>query len=229
VTVATRTTALEADPWATDAPPMAAPEQAPTEGSEAARLELRSYKAEDADQAVMCLAAEVDRLDDTVAAWADQHLESLDYTGPAELIAWLQATKARLGVMEAYLARELGRTEGCPDLIVLPDGRHAEVVKGKDRKAWNHDAWKADVLNTLVAEVAPTVRLIDTETGEEWDASLIGSLIARAQAVHGSAAPKVTALKPLGLAADDYCESFPGPYAVKVSTPSDSTPTTTKD
>jgi len=226
VTVATRTTALEADPWATDAPPMAPAEQAPTEGSEAARLEVRSYKAEDADQAVMGLAAEVDRLDDTLAAWADQHLESLDYTGPAELIAWLQATKARLGVMEAYLARELGRTEGCPDLIVLPDGRHAEVVKGKDRKAWDHDAWKHDARRAVLETRGVPAELIDPTTGMAVN---VPDLLAAVQAVHGSAAPKVTALKPLGLAADDYCESFPGPYAVKVSTPSDATPTTTKD
>ena len=226
MTVATRTTALEADPWATDAPPMAPAEQAPTEGSEAARLEVRSYKAEDADQAVMGLAAEVDRLDDTLAAWADQHLESLDYTGPAELIAWLQATKARLGVMEAYLARELGRTEGCPDLIVLPDGRHAEVVKGRDRKGWDHDAWKHDTRRAVLETRGVPSELIDPTTGMAVN---VPDLLAAVQAVHGSAAPKVTALKPLGLAADDYCESFPGPYAVKVSTPSDATPTTTKD
>ena len=227
MTVATRTTALEADPWATDAPPMAPAEQAPTDAQLAERWEQRQDQAEDADRAVLSLADAVTMLDDTLAGWADHHLDSLDYTGPAELIAWLQATKARLGVMEAYLARELGRTEGCPDLIVLPDGRHAEVVKGRDRKAWDHDAWKRDVRAALLASHSVTnPELIDPDTGAEVN---VAALLSAVQDVHGSTAPKVKSLRELGLAADDYCESFPGPYAVKVSTPSDSTPTTTKD
>jgi len=226
VTVATRTTALEADPWATDAPPMAPAEQAPTEDPQEL-AERRLSAAILVDTAVVALAEDVEVLDKSLAGWADYQLESLDYTGPAELIAWLQATKARLGVMEAYLARELGRTEGCPDLIVLPDGRHAEVVKGKDRKAWDHDAWKRDVRAALLASRSITnPELIDPDTGAEVN---VAALLSAVQDVHGSTAPKVKSLRELGLAADDYCESFPGPYAVKVSTPSDATPTTTKD
>jgi hypothetical protein len=128
--------------------------------------------------------------------------------------------KARLGQAEAYVARELGRMDAVPEVIELPDGRTAQVNKGRDRKEWRHDDWKRDVRLAVLKAHDVGEHLVDVVTGEPVD---VLDLFAKVQAVHGSAAPKVTALKPLGLAADDYCTSSPGPYSVRISTPTDTT------
>lgn len=158
---------------------------------------------------------------DDLATAMDGHEDDLEYGVLAETVAWLQDMRRDLGVAEAYVARQLGRMVGCPDVIDLADGRRAEVLKGKDRKEWRHDDWKRDVRVAVLSQAnVSDAGLVDVQTGETVDAS---ALLAAVQAVHGSAAPKVTALKPLGLSADDYCTTGPGPYAVRISAPAATT------
>jgi hypothetical protein len=196
----------------------------PTETAEA-RKARQVAAQERLGHAMNHMAMAQHEFSDDLATAMDGHEDDLEYGVLAETVAWLQDMRRDLATAEAYVARQLGRMIGCPDVIELPDGRRAEVLKGKDRKAWQHADWQRDVRNAIVDSregwdlVAYRVSQMDG-TSEDVDVS---DLIAQAQAVHGSAAPKVTALKPLGLAADDYCESVPGPYSVRISAPATTT------
>lgn len=208
----------QGDDWATEAQ---AKVNATLEKPEV-REALQSIAADNAARAMRMVADGLGDLDAALPRAMERLTDDLDYGSLAETVAWLQAMKARLGQAEAYVARELGRMDSVPEVIELPDGRTAQVNKGKDRKEWRHDDWKRDVRLAVLkaAEVDPEHDVVDLETGAFVD---VADLLARVQAVHGSAAPKVTALKPLGLAADDYCTSSPGPYSVRISTPTDTT------
>lgn len=168
------------------------------------------------------LAGGVTELDATLADVTQAFTDGLDYPALAEMVAWLQSLRAKLGEAEAYVAREMGRLDGCPEVITLPDGRHAQVMKGRERKEWRHDDWKRDVrlkITDTFSDLLPEY-LVVPETGEQVSMKpMFLEAIAQAQAVHGSTAPKVTSLKALGLAADDYCTSGPGPYRVSISAP----------
>lgn len=178
---------------------------------------------------MLMIADGMDELDRALPRAMERLTDDLDYGPLAETVAWLQAMKARLGVAEAFVARELGRMDGVPEVIELPDGRTAQVNKGKDRKEWRHDDWKRDVREAVLEQVtaawseAPEILTEDGEVATLPLGQIVTTAMANVQAVHGSAAPKVTALKPLGLAADDYCTSSPGPYSVRISTPTDTT------
>lgn len=158
-------------------------------------------------------------------ALADR-LNVADLVATADLIQWF---RRRLGTAEAWVARETGHltaAEAASEKTgTLPDGRPYEVLRGANRKSWDHAGWQHDVRQAVVKAVAgdDQVLLLDAATGEPLDASL-ADLLTQVQAVHGSTAPRVTALKALGLKADDYCESSPGPYAIKITAPS-TTPT----
>lgn len=212
----------QGDAWATG-PVGGIPETAPRETAYGRRL--RQERGQDLTGRAMALIAEgVNDLDRGLPGSTEALTDDLDYGALAETVAWLQAMKARLSQAEAFVARELGRMDSTPEVIELPDGRTALVRKGKERKEWRHDDWKRDVRLAVVraAEIDVEHDLVDAETGQFID---VLDLIAKAQAVHGSAAPKVTALKPLGLSADDYCTSGPGPYSVQISAPEASTTT----
>lgn len=157
---------------------------------------------------------------DTLLADAARYLaEGFNVDALAELAGKVADLKRGLAVAEAFLARETGkaaaemnRREG-----TLPDGRHFAVKRGAIRKAWDHLNWKRDALNAIVND-ANGFSVVDQITGEEQDApAFVGAFIAKAQEVHGSTAPRVTALKALTLDPDDYCTSTPGPYAVIIT------------
>lgn len=174
------------------------------------------------------ITAGIDAVDATLVP-AVEHLllDTLDYTAVAETVDWMQRTRARLATLEAYVTRELGRDAGHPDVITLPDGRRAEVLKGKDRKEWRHEDWQRDV-RQAIAGTMPVVAVVNTATGEftvDAAGSVLQEAIAKAQAVPGAGAPKVGALKSLGLNADDYCASYPGPWALKITAPNTESPT----
>lgn len=192
----------------------------PTETAEA-RKARQVAAQERLGHAMTQMAMAQREFSDDLATAMDGHEDDLEYGVLAETVAWLQDVRRDLATAEAYVARQLGRMIGCPDVIDLSDGRRAEVLKGKDRKAWKHADWQRDVRVAVLSQAnVSDAGLVDAQTGETVDPS---ALLAAVQAVHGSAAPKVTALKPLGLAADDYCETFPGPYAVRISAPASTT------
>lgn len=199
----------------------------PTETAEA-RKARQVAAQERLGHAMNHMAMAQHEFSDDLATAMDGHEDDLEYGVLAETVAWLQDMRRDLATAEAYVARQLGRMIGCPDVIELPDGRRAEVLKGKDRKAWKHEDWQHDVRTEVLVRFSEQHPdgLLDPATGETHDViTLVAPLIRQAQAVHGSAAPKVTALKPLGLAADDYCESVPGPYSVRISAPATTTTT----
>jgi hypothetical protein len=193
----------------------------PTETAEARKARQQAAQSR-LGFAMMALASAQAEISADLATAMDGHEDDLEYAVLADTVAWLQDVRRDLATAEAYVARQLGRMIGCPDVIELPDGRRAEVLKGKDRKAWKHADWQHDVRVAVIkaAGLEPEAEIVDAENGQFVD---LPSMLAAVQAVHGSAAPKVTALKPLGLAADDYCETFPGPYAVRISAPASAT------
>lgn len=209
----------QGDDWAAVAP---APPTKPRESAKA--RQARQAKAADGmGQAMHWCAAGIKALNDTLASGIEGHVDDLQYDVLADTVAWIQDQRRLLGEAEAYVARELGRMDGTPEIIELADGRRAEVMKGKDRKEWRHDDWKRDVRAAVLEQVvatwseAPEVLDEDGEVATLPLAQIVTTAMANVQAVHGSAAPKVTALKPLGLSADDYCTTGPGPYSVRIS------------
>lgn len=133
----------------------------------------------------------------------------------AGLVAVIQDMRRDLAATEAYLAREVGRDDMAPREGTLPDGRLFSVKKGQDRKAWDHDAWKAAVREAVLSQVGLRFA-VDPNTGEQVDLQQVANMV---QNVHGSTAPKVTEMKRLNVDPGDYCETVPGPWAVKISAP----------
>jgi hypothetical protein len=209
----------QGDDWATEP----AEPKAPALSAEERRR--RQVIAQDRlGRSTQLIALALDSYDKALAGATEAFTDDLDYGALAETVAWIQAVKGRLGQSEAFVAREMGRLDGCPEIVELPDGRVATVMKGRERKEWRHDDWKRDVRAAVIksAGLALDAEIVDAENGTFVD---LPDLLAKVQAVHGSAAPKSTALKPLGLSADDYCTSGPGPYSVRISTPTDTTTT----
>lgn len=207
------------DDWATTP----APEREPAWVAETGD---RTENVETFSQALYAITAALPDLEGPgSAAFVNGALESLEYSAVADFIVWAQDVRRRLALIESWAARELGRDVGCPDTIDLPDGRTVEVLKGKDRKAWRHDEWQRDARVAVVGETMFHA-YADAETGELVDLTpVLLDVAARVQAVHGSTAPRARSLKALGLNADDYCETYPGPYNLKVCAPAP-TPTT---
>lgn len=166
---------------------------------------------------------------------ASATLEPIDQ---AAAIALVQDLRKRLGQVEQDLAITLGKAEG-QHQGNLPDGRQFTLKRTAERKAWEHEDWKRDARRQVVkstldriilaaTEMAgePVPYVVDTETGEEVElASVLHRAITEAQEVHGSTAPRSTALKRLGLYASDYCESSPGGWKFDAIAPKPQTET----
>jgi hypothetical protein len=213
----------QGDDWATQAPSApATPAETPQE-----RQERQEHAQDNLAVAIYEITRAVSDLNANLAGAMEQHTDDLNYEALADTAAWIQDLRRTLGEAEGYVARELGRMDATPEIITLSDGRTAQVLKGKDRKEWRHDDWKRDVRAAVIASSDDLAALTFVNYDGEVlpQADVLQPLLAQVQAVHGSAAPKVTALKPLGLSADDYCTSYPGPYSVRISAPEASNPT----
>jgi len=184
----------------------------------------RSGKAGDPLRTVNALsriAEDVRRLDRYAAGAADVMLQALKGPEVLAMVALVQDQRRALAEVEAILARQVGRDGSTPFEGTLPDGRAYKLRKGADRKAWDHAAWQRDVRAQVMSGL-DDVSLVNVETGEPANLKeLVQPLLEGVQRAHGSAAPKTTALKPLGLSADDYCETVPGPWSVAVMRPGD--------
>lgn len=138
----------------------------------------------------------------------------LDHEQTSDLVSIAVAladVRRRLAQIEALIARQVGRSD-VDNEGTLPDGRAYTVRRGANRKAWDHAAWKHDVRQAILSGIGLD-DVYDQNTGEHVD---LMALLAAAQDVHGAGDPKVTALKALGLTADDYCEVTPGSWSVQV-------------
>ena len=174
-----------------------------------------------------------------VEEWRDAsaHLEP---QAQADAVALVKDLRQRLGNVEADLATTLGKAEGNHQGY-LSDGRMFTLKRSPDRKSWNHDDWKRDARRVIVAqtlerlEMPRTAHVWDPDTGQEHPTPLavvLQEVLTEAQEVHGSTAPRTTALKRLGLYATDYCESSPGGWtlnAVKPTEPTEPTTDTTQE
>ena len=156
---------------------------------------------------------------DTTLADAVRYLsDHLDVDGLVQTADKIAQLRERLTYALAYVERAAGQTvadypagrEG-----ELPDGRVYEIRRGSERKAWDHQRWQKDAREKLLAKhgIGSGVAVVP-ETGEEIS---VHEVLAEIEAVHGSTGPRVTALRPLGLDPDDYCERSPGPYRVIIS------------
>lgn len=160
---------------------------------------------------------------------ASANLEPLDQ---AAAIALVQDLRKRLGEVEQSLAITLGKAEG-QHQGNLPDGRQFALKRTADRKAWDHEDWKRDARRAIVKRHAAgledaTLQSVNLETGEVAEVTLaafLHTVVAEAQEVHGSTAPRSTALKRLGLYASDYCESSPGGWKFDAIAPKPTTDT----
>lgn len=165
----------------------------------------------------------------------DQPLGDTEALSDDELLAALAAVHdalPRLRDMERDLAVALGQRQGSIQGN-LADGRQFTLKRTQDRKAWDHEEWKRDARRAIVRhttdEMGSTIQVL-TEDGEvqEFDlARLLHLAVTEAQEVHGSTAPRSTALKRLGLYAGDYCESSPGGWKFDAIAPKPATETTT--
>lgn len=156
---------------------------------------------------------------DTLLANATQYLVRLnDLEALVELSGRVADLKRGLAVAEAFIAREAGHLAADTEHRegFLADGRPFSVKRGANRKAWIHEHWQRDARLGILARFEVPAELINPESGEAVN---VVALMAEAEAVHGSGAPRVTALKVLGLAADDYCQSHAGPYTVIITNP----------
>ena len=183
--------------------------------------------AEALGEALAAITDGLAALDAATVPAVTEWLETMDHAAVVETVDWLQRKRAEMARLEAYIVRELGRDDTRPEAYTLPDGRTAELGKAKDRKEWRHADWQRDVRAAVVrhAGIGDTDDLVNATTGERVQ---VYDLLASIQAVHASAAPKVTALKALDLSADDYCTSYPGPWSLRIQAPAPASPTTTE-
>lgn len=140
-------------------------------------------------------------------------------TDVAELLDLIRTQRVALQALEGRA--EEAAAKALLDDMTTTDKLRIERHRTTDRKAWQHAEWQRDVrAKALQAAglkgchlVLPTGELLD---GKEASAALFG-LMDTLQGVHGSTAPRTTALRALGLDARDYCETSPGRWIVKVT------------
>jgi len=185
------------------------------------------------DPSVDHLVAFLTELSDATAD-VEHHLDAsadLEPIDQAAAIALVQDLRKRLGDVEQTMAIALGKAEG-QHQGNLPDGRQFTLKRTQDRKAWDHEDWKRDarreVVKATLEDFGTThLDVVDME-GEVSTmdlAPILYKAVAMAQEVHGSTAPRSTALKRLGLYATDYCESSPGAWKFDAIAPKPTTET----
>lgn len=153
--------------------------------------------------------------------------EDLTDAALADYTALIQDQRARLMSLErdlaALLGKRLGKASG-----YLTDGRLFQLQRAADRKEWDHDDWKRDVRRAIVQDVEGVAAseypegVINGATGEAINLGwLLYLALNQAQEVHGSTAPRSTALRKLGLYAGDYCTSTPAGWRLTVTRPTE--------
>jgi len=148
--------------------------------------------------------------------WTEQQ-DGVAFAAAVDTIERARRELAQVQAMVALAAGRAVRDRNMPRDGVLPSGEAFEIVRGKDRKAWQHDAWKRDV-RARILDATTDLPLVNPTTGEEVDLRrIVSAAVETAQSVHGSAGPKVTALRALRLDPGDYSEGVAGPWAIRVS------------
>lgn len=140
----------------------------------------------------------------------------------AELLAGIRDQRVKLQALE--LAAEEACAKALLDDMTTTATLRVERHRTSDRKAWDHAGWQRDVrAKVLQAAGLKGAEGVITADGEVLPASVLYDLLTQVEAAHGSAAPKTTALRSLGLDARDYCETSPGRWTVRVTRMADET------
>lgn len=151
-----------------------------------------------------------DRLEDLLEACTDPA-----GTDVAELLDAIRAQRVALYGLEQQA--EEACAKALLDDMTTTDTLRIERHRTTERKAWDHAGWQRDVrAKVLQAAGLKGAEGVITADGEVLPATVLYDLLSQVEAAHGSAAPKVTSLRALGLDARDYCESSPGRWTVKV-------------
>lgn len=134
----------------------------------------------------------------------------------AQLFYDVQAARIALHGLERDLEGQLAKALMEDELQA--GGLRVERRRARDRKQWDHDAWKRDVRAKAIRKHGLAgVQALVTKDGEALEAAgVLHELLAAVQDVQGAGAPKVTGLRGLGLDAMDYCETSPGTVHVAV-------------
>lgn len=133
----------------------------------------------------------------------------------AELLLVIREARTRLYAVEQDTEAALGKAM-LSDQALSPTLR-VERRRTADRKAWDHETWQRDVrTKALQAAHLKNAQGVITADGEVLPGTVLHDLLRTVESAHGSAAPKVTALRALGLDPQDYCETSPGGVKVTV-------------
>lgn len=160
------------------------------------------------------LADAVTDLQDTLEALMEACTDPAG-TDTAELLDAIRTERVRLYQLEQQA--EEACAKALLDDMTTTDTIRVERHRTTDRKAWDHAAWQRDVrAKVLQAHGLKGAQGVLTADGEVLPGSVLFDLMSQVEAAHGSAAPKTTTLRALGLDARDYCESSPGRWTVKV-------------
>lgn len=166
-------------------------------------------------------AGALDELTDTVET-LEAALPQLidDATDPdgvqlAALLAQVRGARERLLTMERDLERETAKAMSS-DLLMVDGQFRVERRRSKDRTAWDHDSWTRDARrNVLRRRGVLGAAGVVTKDGEVVEVSL-SELLSDVEAIHGKGAPRVGAMRDLGLDPDDYCETKSGHPRVNI-------------
>lgn len=181
------------------------------------------YRAADAD-----LTNATARLE----AYADAELADAEL---ADAIANIQDVRKRLSMVEVDLATALGKRVG-KTVGELSDGRQFQLARATDRKEWDHEEWKRDARRALVDQSLAAIAVsresivVDPTTGEQTEQTLpaiLHTVLAMAQEIHGSTAPRSRELRSLGLYPDNYCTTTPSGWRFTAVKPTEKKDTDT--
>lgn len=216
------------DPWGgavEGAPTRDLDADAPTIDMTSARAS--QFAARRVGEAMADATAEVENVAAHLSAAVNYWAANLQDAEAVAVVAWAQDLRRLLADVEAAVTWAASRNASIPKTGTLADGRAYTLKRGADRKGWDHDRWKHDARQEVIRMHLPAgALLVDPDTGEALDAVPVAQRIAaEVQNVHGSTAPRVTALKALGLDPDNYAETIPGRWSVIITDPT----TTTED
>lgn len=150
-----------------------------------------------------------------------------DTQGLVDTVALVQDFRRKLADLEADLVAVAADALKGRDLQGnLFDGRQWKLHRTADRKAWDHDDWKRDARRAIQLDLdrryGETGDLVDLKSGEAMSlGQVLQVAMAEIQEVHGSTAPRTTALRRLGLSPDDYCETKRGSWKLDTIAPSE--------
>lgn len=134
--------------------------------------------------------------------------EDLPWTDLAAFLDTIRETRKTIQAVEANMEVRTARAMGAADVKAseVEGVGFVEWHRGRDRKAWAHDAVARDVLAARMAEVGGEV--VDPHTVRDWlfDAAHVDYWRTRA-------------LRALGLDPQDYSTTTPGKLSVEVTRP----------